>query len=131
MHCTGTSATILPMSMINEFRTFAVGGNVLDLAIGVVIGSAFAKITNSLVSDIIMPPLSLLTAGIDFKSLLFNLSNKEVTSLAQAQKDAIPVIAYGNFIQTAVEFLVIAFTIFIVVKQINRMRGKVIIEAGK
>ena len=119
------------MSMINEFRTFAVGGNVLDLAIGVVIGSAFAKITNSLVSDIIMPPLSLLTAGIDFKSLLFNLSNKEVTSLAQAQKDAIPVIAYGNFIQTAVEFLVIAFTIFIVVKQINRMRGKVIIEAGK
>ena len=117
--------------MLDEFKTFAVGGNVLDLAVGVVIGAAFGKITASLVSDIIMPPLSLLTAGIDFRNLLVNLSDKQVTSLAQAQKDAIPVIAYGNFIQTSVEFLVVAFTIFIVVKQINKMRVKETTEAGK
>ena len=103
----------------------------MDLAVGVVIGAAFGKITASLVSDIIMPPLSLLTAGIDFRNLLVNLSDKQVTSLAQAQKDAIPDIAYGNFIQTSVEFLVVAFTIFIVVKQINKMRVKETTEAGK
>ena len=117
--------------MMEEFKTFAVSGNVLDLAVGVVIGAAFGKITTSLVNDIIMPPLSLLTSGIDFKSLFINLSGKPITNLAQAQKDNLAVIAYGNFIQTTVEFLVIAFTIFLVVKQINRMRNKPVVEAGK
>ncbi len=117
--------------MIDDFKTFAMGGNVLDLAVGVVIGAAFGKITTSLVSDIIMPPISLLTSGVDFKNLLVNLSDKPVSSLAQAQKDGIPVIAYGNFIQTSIEFLIIAFTIFMVVKQINNLRGKAMVEAGK
>ena len=119
------------MSMLDEFRTFAISGNVLDLAVGVVIGGAFGKITASLVSDIIMPPISLLTAKVAFKDLFVNLSDRDVKSLAEAQKDGIPVLAYGNFIQTSVEFLIIAFTIFIVVKQINRLKAKTIIEAGK
>jgi len=119
------------MSMLDEFRTFAVSGNVLDLAVGVVIGGAFGKITNSLVSDLIMPPISLLTSKIAFKDLLLNLSDKEVKSLDEAQKAGLPVLAYGNFIQTTIEFLIIAFTIFMVVKQINRLRGKIIVEAGK
>nr|WP_202901695.1 large conductance mechanosensitive channel protein MscL [Bryobacter aggregatus] len=119
------------MSMMEEFKTFAVSGNVMDLAIGVVIGGAFGKIVNSLVNDIIMPPVSLLTSGVDFKNLFINLSGKEITNLAQAQKDGLAVLTYGNFIQTTIEFLIVAFTIFLVVKQINRFRGKEMTEAGK
>jgi large conductance mechanosensitive channel len=119
------------MSMMDEFKTFAVSGNVLDLAVGVVIGGAFGKITTSLVNDIIMPPISLLTAKVAFKDLFINLSDKDVKSVDEAQKAGVAVLAYGNFIQTSIEFLIIAFTIFLVVKQINRLRGKPIEEAGK
>lgn len=111
------------MSMMEEFKAFAVSGNVLDLAVGVVIGGAFGKITTSLVNDIIMPPLGLLTSKVAFKDLFLNLSDKELKTLDEATKAGAPVIAYGNFIQTTLEFFIIAFTIFIVVKQINRLRG--------
>ncbi len=109
--------------MMEEFKAFAVSGNVLDLAVGVVIGGAFGKITTSLVNDIIMPPLGLLTSKVAFKDLFLNLSDKELKTLDEATKAGAPVIAYGNFIQTSLEFFIIAFTIFIVVKQINRFRG--------
>lgn len=111
------------MGMMDEFKAFAVTGSVLDLAVGVVIGGAFGKITTSLVNDIIMPPLGLLTNKVAFKDLFINLSDKDVKSIEEATKAGAPVIAYGNFIQTALEFLIIAFVIFLVVKQINRMRS--------
>ncbi len=112
------------MSMMEEFKTFAVSGNVLDLAVGVVIGGAFGKITTSLVNDIIMPPIGLLTSKVAFKDLFVNLSDKDVKTLDEAQKAGAAVLAYGNFNQTTIEFFIIAFTIFIVVKQINRLRAK-------
>ncbi len=111
------------MSMLDEFKAFAVSGNVMDLAVGVVIGGAFGKITTSLVNDLIMPPLGLLTSKVAFKDLFVNLSDKDVKTLDEATKAGAPVVAYGNFIQTSLEFLIIAFTIFLVVKQINRLRG--------
>lgn len=108
--------------MFKEFKEFALKGNVLDLAIGVVIGAAFGKIVTSLVDDILMPPLGMLIGGIDFSSLFVNLSNQPVASLDAARKAGIPVIAYGNFINTLISFLIIAFAVFLVVRQINRMR---------
>jgi len=119
------------MSMMDEFKTFAISGNVLDLAVGVIIGGAFGKITTSLVNDLIMPPISLLTAKVAFKDLFINLSDTPVKSVEEAQKAGVAVFAYGNFIQTSIEFLIIAFTIFMVVKQINRLRNKPIIEIVK
>lgn len=108
--------------MFKEFKEFALKGSVLDLAIGVVIGAAFGKIVTSLVDDILMPPLGMLIGGIDFSSLFINLSNQPVASLDAARKAGIPVIAYGNFINTLISFLIIAFAVFLVVRQINRMR---------
>jgi len=113
------------MSMMEEFKKFAIAGNVLDLAVGVIIGGAFGKITTSLVSDIIMPPIGLLLGKVDFKNLLINLDpDKTVTSLDAAQKAGIPVIAWGNFVNTCIEFFIIAFSIFLVIQQINRFRGE-------
>lgn len=98
----------------NEFRSFISRGNVIDLAVGVIIGSAFGKIVSSLISDILMPPLGMLISGIDFKDIKFNMGTLEK-----------PVnINIGNFIQTAIEFLIIAFVIFLVVKGINAMNKK-------
>ena len=108
--------------MFKEFKEFALKGSVLDLAIGVVIGAAFGKIVTSLVDDILMPPLGMLIGGMDFSSLFINLSNQPVASLDAARKAGIPVIAYGNFINTLISFLIIAFAVFLVVRQINRMR---------
>lgn len=99
--------------MLQEFKTFIMRGNVIDLAVGVVIGGAFGKIVNSLVEDIIMPPIGLLISGIDFKDLTLRIGGD----------DAAPVlIKYGNFIQISIQFVIIAFAIFIVVKGINKMR---------
>jgi large conductance mechanosensitive channel len=99
--------------MLQEFKTFIMRGNVIDLAVGVVIGGAFGKIVNSLVEDIIMPPIGLLISGIDFKDLTIRIGGE----------DSAPVlIKYGNFIQISIQFVIIAFAIFIVVKGINKMR---------
>jgi len=105
------------MSVVKEFKEFAMRGNVVDLAVGVIIGAAFGKIVTSLVNDIIMPPIGYLTGGIDFKNL------KVVIKAADPVKKAAEVaINYGNFINTVIEFLIIAFCIFMVVKAINSLK---------
>lgn len=108
------------MSMLKEFKDFALRGNVVDMAVGVVIGAAFGKIVSSLVSDIIMPPLGYILGGIDFSNLFLPLSRVPVSTMAEAKEMGIPVIAYGQFLNNVIDFLIVAFAIFIVVKQINR-----------
>jgi large conductance mechanosensitive channel len=112
------------MGMIREFREFAVKGNAIDLAVGVIIGGAFGKIVSSLVDDIIMPPLGLLLGGADFKNLFINLGSGNYATLAEAQEAGAPVLSYGNFLQSVVDFLIVAWVIFLMVKVINRMRRK-------
>ena len=108
--------------MLKEFREFALKGNVLDLAVGVIIGAAFGKITTSLVNDVIMPPLGLLLGRVNFANLYINLSGTPYANLAEAKTAGAPVIAYGAFINTMIEFMIIAFAIFVMVRQINRLR---------
>ncbi len=108
--------------MLKEFKEFAIKGNVIDMAVGVVIGGAFGKIVNSLVADVIMPPIGLLLGKVDFSSLFVNLSGTPVASLAEAKGKGLATLNYGVFINTAFEFLIIAFAIFLVVKQINRLK---------
>lgn len=105
------------MGMLNEFKAFAVKGNVVDMAVGIIIGAAFGKIVSSFVGDVIMPPLGLLIGGVDFSNLAITLK--------QAQGDAPAVVlAYGKFIQTVIDFLIVAFAIFIGVKAINQLKRK-------
>ena len=108
--------------MLKEFREFAMRGSVIDLAVGVIIGAAFGKIVTSLVNDIIMPPIGLLLGGIDFTNLFINLSGGDYPSLAAAQEAGAATINYGVFINTMIQFAIVAFAIFIVVKQINRLK---------
>jgi large conductance mechanosensitive channel len=110
--------------MFKEFREFAMRGNVIDLAIGVIIGAAFGKIVTSMVNDIIMPPLGLILGQVDFRSLFIDLSGEAHPSLEAAQAAGAPTINYGVFINNIVDFLIIAFVIFIVVRQINRFTRK-------
>lgn len=110
--------------MLKDFKEFALRGNVLDLAIGVIIGAAFGKIVSSFVDDILMPPLGMLIGRVDFASLFINLSGQPVASLDAARKAGVPVIAYGSFINTVISFLIVAFVVFLVVRQINRSRAK-------
>src|SRR5450759_2720313 len=108
--------------MLKEFREFAVKGNVIDLAIGVVIGAAFGKIISSFVSDVLMPPVGLLLGKVDFSNLFINLSSKPAETLAEAKKAGIPTLNYGVFLNTTIDFLIVAFAIFLVVKQVNRLK---------
>ncbi|HZR82126.1 MAG TPA: large conductance mechanosensitive channel protein MscL [Candidatus Binatia bacterium] len=108
--------------MLKEFREFAMRGSVLDLAVGVVIGGAFGKIVNSFVTDMLMPVVGLLLGRIDFSGLFVNFSGQEFATLADARKANAPVLAYGSFIQSIVDFVIIAFAIFLLVKQVNRFR---------
>ena len=112
------------MGMLKEFKDFAMRGNVVDMAVGVVIGGAFGKIVTSLVNDIIMPPLGKLMGDVDFSNLFINLSDKDVTTLAEAKKAGAAVIAYGSFINTVIDFILVAFAVFLVIKQINRLVPK-------
>lgn len=105
------------MSMIKEFKEFAMRGNVIDMAVGVIIGAAFGKIVSSLVSDVIMPPLGALLGNVDFSNLVFTI--KEQTAEAEAVT-----IKYGLFINNVLSFIIVAFAIFIVIKQINRLKKK-------
>lgn len=107
------------MSMLKEFKEFAMRGNVIDLAVGVVIGGAFGKIVTSLVDQIIMPPIGLLTGGVDFSQMKWVLKPADNTD--PAHKIAEVAIGYGNFINTLIQFLIIAFAIFLVVKAINKL----------
>ncbi|MDP9898557.1 large conductance mechanosensitive channel protein MscL [Variovorax ginsengisoli] len=115
------------MSVIKEFREFAVKGNVIDLAVGVIIGGAFGKIVDSLVGDIIMPLVGLVFGKLDFSNLFLVLGSVPsgvAPNLADLKKAGVPVLAYGNFITIAVNFVILAFVIFVMVKQINRLRRK-------
>lgn len=107
---------------IKEFREFAVRGNVMDMAVGVIIGAAFGKIVTSLVNDVIMPPIGLLAGGIDFSNLFINLSATPAATLAEAEAQNLPVVAYGSFINTVINFLIQAWAIFLVVKCANKLR---------
>jgi large conductance mechanosensitive channel len=112
------------MRIVDEFKEFAVKGNVMDLAIGVVIGASFQKIVNSLVNDIIMPPVAALMGNVDFASKFVNLSDKNVTSLADAKAQGAATLNYGAFINNVLEFLIVAWALFVVVKLMNRIRRK-------
>jgi large conductance mechanosensitive channel len=108
--------------MFKEFREFIARGNVLDLAVGIVIGAAFGKIVTSFVNDILMPPIGLLIRHVDFKELFINLSGTSYQTLAEAKAAGAPTLNYGTFVNTVLEFLVVAFAIFLVVRAANRMR---------
>lgn len=110
------------MKILHEFKEFASRGNVVDLAVGVIIGASFGKIVTSLVNDLIMPPLGLLMGQVDFKDLYVNLSGTAYPSLAEAKAASAPIIAYGAFFNTIIEFLIVAFAVFMLVRQINRLR---------
>ncbi|MBQ8989407.1 MAG: large conductance mechanosensitive channel protein MscL [Prevotella sp.] len=113
------------MGFIKEFKEFAVKGNVMDMAVGVIIGGAFGKIITSLVGDVLMPVISLATGGIDFTNLFVNLSGSEkYETLAAAQEAGASVFAYGQFIQNIVDFLIVALCIFLMLKGINKLNRK-------
>jgi large conductance mechanosensitive channel len=107
--------------MLSEFRKFIMRGNVLDLAVGVIIGAAFGKIVTSLVNDMLMPVIGLATGKIDFSSLFVSLNGQSYATLADAKKAAAPTINYGAFINTVIEFLIIALVVFIVVKHLSKL----------
>jgi large conductance mechanosensitive channel len=108
--------------MLKEFKEFAMKGNVLDMAIGVIIGGAFGKIVSSLVSDVLMPPIGLLMGKVDFSSLFIDLSRTSPASLAAAKAAGAPTINYGVFLQSVFDFIIVAFVIFMLVKQVNRFK---------
>jgi large conductance mechanosensitive channel len=108
--------------MLKEFKEFAMKGNVLDMAIGIIIGAAFGKIVSSMVSDVLMPPIGMLMGSVDFSSLFFSLNGQSYPSLAAAKAAGAPTINYGVFLQTVLDFVIVAFVIFLLVKQINRMK---------
>lgn len=114
--------------MIKEFREFILRGNVLDLAVGIIIGAAFGAIVQSLVNDIIMPPIGYILGGVDFKDLFISLNGQAYPSLAQAQEAGAPTINYGLFINNVINFLIVAFAVFLLIKSVNatmaRMRKK-------
>jgi large conductance mechanosensitive channel len=107
---------------LKEFREFAVKGNVVDMAVGIIIGAAFGKIVSSLVEDVIMPPIGWIMGKVDFSSLFINLTGETYASLAAAKDAGAPVIGYGNFINTCLHFVIVAFAVFILIKQINRLK---------
>ena len=108
--------------MFKEFKEFIMRGNVMDMAVGIIIGAAFGKIVSSFVSDVLMPPIGLLLGKMDFSSLFLNLSGKTFETLEAAKKAGAPTLNYGLFINTIIDFLIIAFAIFMVIKQINRLK---------
>ena len=108
--------------MLKEFKEFAMRGNVLDMAVGIIIGAAFGKIVSSFVNDIIMPPIGRLLGNLDFTNLFISLSGTAYSSLAEAQKAGAPTINYGIFINTVLDFIIVAFVIFLLIRQVNRFK---------
>ncbi len=106
--------------MLKEFKEFAMRGNVMDMAVGIIIGAAFGRIITSLVADVIMPPIGVLLGKVDFSNLFINLSGKPYDTLAAAKAAGVATINYGVFLNTVIDFLIVAFVIFLVVRQINR-----------
>lgn len=110
--------------MLNEFKSFAMRGNVVDMAVGIIIGAAFGKIISSFVNDVIMPPIGLLMGGVDFSNLFVNLGDGAFESLAAAEAAGAPIIKYGIFINTVLDFLIVAFAIFMVIRGMNKLKKK-------
>ena len=110
------------MSIVSEFKEFAMKGNVVDLAVGVIIGGAFGKIVDSLVKDVVMPMVGRMLGGVDFKHLYLNLGGKTFDTLEAAEKAGAPILKYGAFINTVVDFIIIAFAIFMAIKVMNRLK---------
>jgi len=110
--------------MLKEFKEFAMRGNVLDMAVGVVIGAAFGKIVTSFVADVLMPPIGLLLGKVDFSDLYVNLSGTDYPSLAAARAAGAATLNYGTFLNTVIDFLIVAFAIFLLIKQVNRLFKK-------
>ena len=108
--------------MLKDFREFAIKGNVIDMAIGVIIGGAFGKIVSSLLSDVLMPPIGLLMGRVDFSSLFVSLNGEHYASLTAAKAAGAPTLNYGVFLNTVLDFLIVAFVIFLVIRQINRLK---------
>lgn len=109
------------MSLAEDFKKFAMRGNVMDMAVGVIIGGAFGKIVTSVVNDIFMPPLGMLMGNVDFSNLFISLNGKEYATLEAAKKAGAPVLAYGSFLNTVIDFLILAFIIFMMIRQINKL----------
>jgi len=112
------------MALIQEFKEFAVKGNAIDMAVGVIIGGAFGKIISSLVNDVTMPPLGKMLGGVSFNDLFMNLGDGTFATLVEAREAGAPVIAYGSFLQNVFDFLIIAFVIFMMVRAINNAKKK-------
>jgi large conductance mechanosensitive channel len=110
--------------VIQEFKTFAMRGNMIDMAVGIIIGGAFGKIVNSLVNDIMMPPLGRLAGNMDFSNLFLAMGEGEFATLQAARDAGIPTLAYGMFINEFINFLIIAFAVFLLVKGINTLKAK-------
>jgi large conductance mechanosensitive channel len=108
--------------MLKDFKAFVMKGNVLDLAVAVIIGAAFGAIVSSLVNDVLMPPIGLLMGGVDFKDLFIPLNGQSYPTLAAAKTAAAPVIAYGQFMNTVINFLIIAFVIFLIVRSASKLQ---------
>lgn len=112
------------MSLMKEFKEFAIKGNAMDMAVGIIIGAAFGKIVSSLVNDVIMPPIGKLMGNVDFTGLFINLGATTYETLAEAQKAGAPTLNYGNFLQVMVDFLIVAWAVFMLVKGINSLKKK-------
>ena len=110
--------------MLDEFKQFAMRGNVVDMAVGIIIGGAFGKIISSFVADVIMPPIGMLMGNVDFSQLFINLSDTAYTTLAAAKEAGAPTINYGMFINTVLDFIIIAFAIFMVIRGLAKMKKK-------
>jgi len=110
--------------MLKDFKAFVMRGNVLDLAVAVIIGAAFGAIVTSMVNDIVMPPIGLVLGHVDFKDLFISLNGQSYPTLAAAKTAAAPVIAYGQFLNTVINFLIVAFVIFMAVRQVNKLQRK-------
>lgn len=108
--------------MFKEFKEFAMRGNVLDMATGIIIGAAFGKIVSTFVSDVLMPPIGLLLGKVDFSNLFLNLSGRPITTLAEAKAAGAATINYGLFLNTLIDFLIVAFAIFLLIRQVNRLK---------
>ena len=114
--------TVRGNEMLKEFKDFAMRGNVVDMAVGIIIGAAFGKIVSSLVNDVIMPPIGLLLGNVDFTELFIDLSGQDYASLAQAKEAGAATINYGLFINTVLDFVIVAFAIFMMIRLMNRLK---------
>jgi large conductance mechanosensitive channel len=112
------------MGMMKEFKEFAVKGNAVDMAVGIIVGAAFGKIVTSLVSDVVMPPIGRLLGGVNFGGLFINLGDRAFATLAEAKEAGAPTLNYGSFLQTLIDFAIIAFAVFLLVKGINTLKRK-------